>query len=140
MTPKSRSLTTRIVLFSGIWIIMALVGTGAVLLSFYRSHIASHYDAHVVMHMEEMVSAARLSESGELELAYPPSDPRYHVMNSGWYWGRQSFLKRPGRIVLEFLPAMERGLKRREFLEALERRIEEACAALPKGPADKPRA
>ena len=65
---------------------MALVGTGAVLINFYRDHIASHYDAHVLMHMEEMVAAARLSLSGELTLAYPPSDPRYHVSQSGWYW------------------------------------------------------
>ena len=65
---------------------MALIGTGAVLLNFYRDHIESHYDAHVLMHMEEMVSAARLSPDGELLLAYPPSDPRYQVSNSGWYW------------------------------------------------------
>ena len=86
MIPKSKSLTNRIVLLSGIWVIMALVGTGAVLLNFYRDHIASHYDAHVMMHMEEMVAAASLSESLELVLAYPPSDPRYHVEYSGWYW------------------------------------------------------
>lgn len=86
MINKPRSLKNRIILLSGTWIIMALVGTGAVLLNFYSSHIKSHYDAHVLMHMEEMVSAARLSESGELELAYPPSDPRYQSENSGWYW------------------------------------------------------
>ena len=83
---KSRSLKNRIILLSGTWIIMALVGTGAVLLNFYSNHIASHYDAHVRMHMEEMVAAARLSEDGELMLAYPPSDPRYQDPHSGWYW------------------------------------------------------
>ncbi len=86
MIGKSKSLTFRIILLSGTWIIMALVGTGAVLLNFYRNHIESHYDAHVLMHMEEMVSAARLGEDGELELAYAPSDPRYQVKHSGWYW------------------------------------------------------
>ena len=86
MIGKSKSLTFRIILLSGTWIIMALVGTGAVLLNFYRNHIESHYDAHVQMHMEEMISAARLADDGELELAYAPSDPRYQVRHSGWYW------------------------------------------------------
>lgn len=86
MTSKQRSLTNRIILLSGIWIIMALVGTGVVLLKFYRDHIIDHYDSHVLMHMEEMVSAASLSPNGELALAYPPSDPRYQVSFSGWYW------------------------------------------------------
>ena len=86
MNTSRKSLKFRIILLSGTWIVMALIGTAVVLLGFYRSHIASHYDAHVQMHMEEMVSAARLNESGELELAYPPSDPRYRVEHSGWYW------------------------------------------------------
>ena len=72
MSTSRKSLKFRIILLSGTWIVMALIGTALVLLGFYRSHIASHYDAHVQMHMEEMVSAARLNESGELELAYPP--------------------------------------------------------------------
>jgi len=86
MSSKTRSLTNRIVLLSGIWVVMALVGTGVVLIQFYKDHIISHYDAHVMMHMEEMVGAASLTPDGELSLAYPPSDPRYHVENSGWYW------------------------------------------------------
>lgn len=86
MNTSRKSLKFRIILLSGTWIVMALIGTALVLLGFYRSHIASHYDAHVQMHMEEMVSAARLNKAGELELAYPPSDPRYRVEHSGWYW------------------------------------------------------
>ena len=82
----SKSLTFRIIVLSGIWIIMALIGTAALLMGFYRQHIENHYDAHVQMHMEEMVNAARLSPYRTLELATPPSDPRYYVMQSGWYW------------------------------------------------------
>ncbi len=81
-----KSLSLRIVALSGAWIAMALAGTALLLLNFYQDHIESHYDAHVQMHMEEMVSAARLNRDGELELAYPPSDPRYMKRHSGWYW------------------------------------------------------
>jgi 1-acyl-sn-glycerol-3-phosphate acyltransferase len=52
------------------------------------------------------------------------------ALNSGSYWPRRSFIKRPGCIVLEFLPPIEPGLDRHEFLEVLEDRIEIATQAL----------
>ena len=52
------------------------------------------------------------------------------ALNSGLFWGRRSFLKNPGRIVLEFLEPIPPGLRRREFLEVLAQRIEPASAAL----------
>ena len=53
------------------------------------------------------------------------------AVNSGLYWGRRSFLKRPGRIVLECLPPIPPGLPRKAFAAELERRIEEATNRLP---------
>ncbi len=52
------------------------------------------------------------------------------ALNSGLFWPRRAFLKRPGRIALEFLPPMPPGLDRRAFTAELERRIEDACARL----------
>ncbi len=52
------------------------------------------------------------------------------AVNSGLYWGRRSFLKRPGRIILEILPAIPPGLPRRQVMAELEARIETATAAL----------
>ena len=52
------------------------------------------------------------------------------ALNSGVFWGRRSFVKRPGRIVVEFLPAMPTGLKSRAFMQELEHRVETATAAL----------
>jgi len=52
------------------------------------------------------------------------------AVNSGLYWGRRAFVKRPGRIVLEFLPPIPPGLPRREVMSELEHRIEGATAAL----------
>ncbi len=52
------------------------------------------------------------------------------ALNSGLFWGRHSFLKRPGRILVEFLPAIEPGLDRRHVMVELERRIEQATAML----------
>jgi 1-acyl-sn-glycerol-3-phosphate acyltransferase len=52
------------------------------------------------------------------------------AVNSGVFWGRRSFLKRPGRIVLEILPAIPPGQKRRKVMAELEARIEAATARL----------
>jgi 1-acyl-sn-glycerol-3-phosphate acyltransferase len=52
------------------------------------------------------------------------------ALNSGLFWGRRTFLKKPGRIVLEFLEPIPPGLRRREFLEVLGQRIEPASEAL----------
>jgi 1-acyl-sn-glycerol-3-phosphate acyltransferase len=52
------------------------------------------------------------------------------AVNSGYFWGRRSFVKRPGRIVLEFLEPIPPGLPRRRVMAELEQRIETATAAL----------
>lgn len=52
------------------------------------------------------------------------------ALNSGLHWPRHGLGKRPGRIVLEFLPAIPPGLERRAFEGALRDRIESGCAAL----------
>ena len=50
--------------------------------------------------------------------------------NSGLYWPRRGLLRKPGKIVVEVLPAIPPGLKRAEFMTELERRIETATARL----------
>jgi 1-acyl-sn-glycerol-3-phosphate acyltransferase len=57
------------------------------------------------------------------------------AVNSGLYWRRRSFLKRPGRIVLEFLEPIPPGWPRRRMMAELEHRIETATAALEAGAA-----
>jgi 1-acyl-sn-glycerol-3-phosphate acyltransferase len=52
------------------------------------------------------------------------------AVNSGCYWGRRAFLKRPGRITLEFLEPIPPGWPRRRLMAELEKRIEERTAAL----------
>ena len=50
------------------------------------------------------------------------------ALNSGLFW--TGFVKRPGRVVVQFLEPIPLGLKAREFLSTLETRIETATAAL----------
>ncbi len=52
------------------------------------------------------------------------------ALNSGLFWQRRSFLKRPGRITIEFLPAIEPDLDRKAFMKALKSHIETATNRL----------
>jgi 1-acyl-sn-glycerol-3-phosphate acyltransferase len=54
------------------------------------------------------------------------------ALNSGLYWGRRSFHKKPGTISVEFLPAIPPGLPRRAFMAELEERLEAASMRLAK--------
>jgi len=52
------------------------------------------------------------------------------ALNSGVFWGRRQFVKRPGVIEVEVLPAIPPGLDRPAFMAALKGRIEGATARL----------
>ena len=52
------------------------------------------------------------------------------AMNSGLFWARRSFVRRPGTIVVEFLPVIPPGLSREEFFTRLQNDIEEASNRL----------
>ena len=48
------------------------------------------------------------------------------AVNSGMFWGRRSFMKYPGKIVIKFLPPISPGLPRKEFMRRLHSSVE--CA------------
>jgi len=53
------------------------------------------------------------------------------ALNSGLFWtGPGGFVKKRGRIIVEFLPAIPAGLKRAEFMAVLRGRIEDATRRL----------
>lgn len=52
------------------------------------------------------------------------------ALNSGLFWGRRSPVKHPGQITLQFLPPIQPGLPRVEFMEKLVDRIESASMKL----------
>ncbi len=52
------------------------------------------------------------------------------AVNSGLFWTRRSFLRRPGTVLVEILPAIPPGLDRRAMMERLRAEIESATARL----------
>jgi 1-acyl-sn-glycerol-3-phosphate acyltransferase len=52
------------------------------------------------------------------------------ALNTGLFWGRRGFRRRPGTAVIEYLPPIPPGLDRDAFSARLESVIEAACARL----------
>ena len=52
------------------------------------------------------------------------------ALNSGLFWPRDSWLRRPGTVVAEVLDPIPAGLDKREFLKRLQGAIEQATARL----------
>lgn len=52
------------------------------------------------------------------------------AMNTGLYWPRNSFWKKSGKVVFEFLPPIPSGLSAEDAMKMLEERIESASARL----------
>jgi 1-acyl-sn-glycerol-3-phosphate acyltransferase len=48
------------------------------------------------------------------------------ALNSGLFWPRRRFIRRPGTILVEFLEPIAPGLQRKAFMEELQARIETA--------------
>ena len=61
---------------------------------------------------------------GRLNLACVPV-----AHNSGLFWAGR-FLRKPGTVLMEFLPEIQPGLARGEFMALLESRIEDATTRL----------
>lgn len=55
------------------------------------------------------------------------------ALNSGVFWGRRKFIKKPGTIDVEILPPIAPGLGREAFMTALRERIENATERLVAG-------
>ena len=52
------------------------------------------------------------------------------ALNTGLFWGRRQFLKHPGKMTVQFLPALPSNLERKQFMSQLETAIEDATRNL----------
>ena len=69
------------------------------------------------------VGVARMQEATELKIV--PI-----ALNTGYFWPKGKWCKRPGTVIFEFLPPIEPGLSREELLTKLEQVTEERSTAL----------
>ena len=82
----SNTLSFRLLLGSGVWILTTLALSGLLLVLLFRQHVERQFDAVLGDHFEELVAASEISDNGEFYLTWKPSDPRFNRPYSGWYW------------------------------------------------------
>lgn len=52
------------------------------------------------------------------------------ALNTGIFWPKKSFLRHPGKVVIEFMEPLPVGLDKHTFMNELQTRIENKCAEL----------
>ncbi len=52
------------------------------------------------------------------------------AVNTGLFWAKNSFLRYPGKVVIEFLPPLPLNMDKKEFMAQLKEKIEDKCAQL----------
>lgn len=77
------------------------------------------------------VGAAPAYKAGVAKLCSAAAVPCTPVaLNTGLFWPRRTFIRRPGTVIIEFLPALPTGGGRKAFMDALQAAIEPATDAL----------
>lgn len=52
------------------------------------------------------------------------------ALNSGLFWPKNSLILKSGKIIIEFLPPIKKGLNKKDFLNILEKTIEDKTSML----------
>ena len=88
MTPRfnTRSLATRLILGSAVWIVAALVVGGLLLAGLFQGHVQRIFDDRQVIMLDSLIVVTRVDDQGRIELTRPASDPELERPLSGRYW------------------------------------------------------
>jgi len=81
----TRSLSLRLLLLAGLWILAALVAGGLVLQNAFRDYVVDDFDARLAEVLDHMVGASDI-EYGMVRFIRPIADQRFSEPYSGWYW------------------------------------------------------
>lgn len=81
-----RSLALRVVAFSSVWAIIALIVISTVIGSLYREASERGFDSVLSAHLFNLIGSVGATPSGQLSGGPDLGDLRFLQPNSGWYW------------------------------------------------------
>ncbi|MBA3447027.1 MAG: histidine kinase, partial [Pseudaminobacter sp.] len=81
-----RSLSFRVIAFSTVWAIVALVVIYTVIATLYRQASERGFDSLLSAHLFNLIGSVGVSASGALNGGPDLGDLRFSEPNSGWYW------------------------------------------------------
>jgi hypothetical protein len=84
---QPRSLAGRLILAAILWSAATLLVAGIILTTLYRQTVVSAFDERLSVYLRTLVGALD-SENPDGELADPGNlgEPRFELLDSGWYW------------------------------------------------------
>jgi len=86
MMISMRSIRTRLLASSILWVVLALIITGFILFQLFKDHLERQLDAQLRLHLNELLSRIEISENDFSPAKTPLSDPRFRKPFSGMYW------------------------------------------------------
>ena len=81
-----RSLAFRVVAFSTVWAIVALIVIFTLITTLYRQTSERGFDSLLSAHLFNLIGSIGISAGGELTGSPDLGDLRFSEPNSGWYW------------------------------------------------------
>lgn len=86
MSSPKTSLLSRMMVGSAIWCGLGLIFSGILLVSLFRQHLESRFDAGLRDHLVHLVAIARPGESGRVAIDGSLSGTLFNRPFSGWAW------------------------------------------------------
>jgi signal transduction histidine kinase len=83
---RFNSLAFRVIAFSTVWAMVALVLIATVISTLFRQATERGFESLLSAHLFNLISSVGVSERGTLEGAPNLGDLRFTVPGSGWYW------------------------------------------------------
>jgi signal transduction histidine kinase len=83
---RFNSLTFRVVAFSTVWAVVALVVISTVISSLFRQVSERGFESLLTAHLFNLISSVGVGDDGRLEGTPNLGDLRFTVPRSGWYW------------------------------------------------------
>lgn len=80
------ALTYRLLMMAALGALPVLGLAGALLLWFFSDRISQQFDSYLEGYQQQLVAAMQVSKAGMVDLSSLPSDPRFTMPFSGWYW------------------------------------------------------
>jgi signal transduction histidine kinase len=81
-----RSLTVRVIAFSTVWAVLALIAIATVITTLYRQASESGFNSLLSAHLFNLIGSVGVSEGGGLTGRPDLGDLRFSRPQSGWYW------------------------------------------------------
>ena len=81
-----RSLTFRVIAFSTLWAVLALIVIATVISALYRDASERGFESLLSAHLFNLIGSVGMTDAGDLTGNPDLGDLRFSQLNSGWYW------------------------------------------------------